>query len=140
MKFPNKKGILVLIPTLLKFMSLFLNKFKLGFCSDTYLPFGPNSRFFLFFFLEVVPNIFQAVCDNSEIPYIETRPALTERHHHLSSINLHPDPDKLGEILVKLVSRFGWNQVILLYEDNFALRFLQPLLDVTATSRGHFQV
>ena len=49
-KFPNKKGILVLTPTLLKFMSLFLNKFKLGFCSDTYLPFGPNSRFLLFFF------------------------------------------------------------------------------------------
>ena len=49
-RFPNKKGILVLTPTLLKFMSLFLNKFKLGFCSDTYLPFGPNSRFLLFFF------------------------------------------------------------------------------------------
>ena len=49
-KFPNKEGILVLTPTLLKFMSLFLNKFKLGFCSDTYLPFGPNSRFLLFFF------------------------------------------------------------------------------------------
>ena len=94
----------------------------------------------IFFFYFIFCNIFQAVCDNSEIPYIETRPALTERHHHLSSINLHPDPDKLGEILVKLVSRFGWNQVILLYEDNFALRFLQPLLDVTATSRGHFQV
>ena len=56
-KFPNKKGILVLTPTLLKFMSLFLNKFKLVFCSDTYLPFGPNSRFLLFFFLEVVPNL-----------------------------------------------------------------------------------
>ena len=49
-KFPNKKGILVLTPTLLKYMSLSLNKFKLGFCSDTYLPFGPNSRFLLFFF------------------------------------------------------------------------------------------
>ena len=50
-KFPNKKGILVLTPTLLKYMSLSLNKFKLGFCSDTYLPFGPKSRFLLFFFL-----------------------------------------------------------------------------------------
>ena len=49
-RFPNKKGILVLTPTLLKYMSLSLNKFKLGFCSDTYLPFGPNSRFLLFFF------------------------------------------------------------------------------------------
>ena len=50
-KFPNKKGILVSTPTLLKYMSLFLNKFKLGFGSDTYLPFGPKSRFLLFFFL-----------------------------------------------------------------------------------------
>ena len=49
-KFPNKKGILVSTPTLLKYMSLFLNKFKLGFGSDTYLPFGPKSRFLLFFF------------------------------------------------------------------------------------------
>ena len=50
-KFPKKKGILVLTPTLLKYMSLSLNKFKLGICSDTYLPFGPMSRFLLFFFL-----------------------------------------------------------------------------------------
>ena len=49
-KFSNKQGILVLTPTLLKYMSLSLKKFKLGFCSDTYLPFGPNSRFLLFFF------------------------------------------------------------------------------------------
>ena len=53
-KFPNKKGIGVLTPTLLKYMSLSLNKFKLGFGSDTYLPFGPKSRFLLFFF-DVVP-------------------------------------------------------------------------------------
>ena len=49
-KFPNKKGILVSTPTLLKYMSLFLKKIKLGFGSDTYLPFGPKSRFLLFFF------------------------------------------------------------------------------------------
>ena len=49
-EFPNKKGILVLTPTLLKYMSLSLNNFELGFCSDTYLPFGSNSRFLLFFF------------------------------------------------------------------------------------------
>ena len=54
-KFPNKKGILVLTPTLLKYMSLSLNKFKLGFCSDTYIPFGPNSRFLLFFFFGGCP-------------------------------------------------------------------------------------
>ena len=52
-KFPNKKGILVLTPTLLKYMSLSLNKFKLGFCADTYLPFGPKSHFLLFIFSDV---------------------------------------------------------------------------------------
>ena len=99
----------------------------------------------------------KAICDNMEIPYIETRPALTERRGHLSSINLHPDPDKLGDILgikhfikfgrslntiisVKLIERYGWSQVILLYEDNYALRSLQPLLDVTAKSGGQFQI
>ena len=99
----------------------------------------------------------KAICDNMEIPYIETRPALTERRGHLSSINLHPDPDKMGDILgknissnfkdllnkilsVKLIERYGWSQVILLYEDNYALRSLQPLLDVTAKSGGKFQI
>ena len=43
-------------------------------------------------------------------------------------------------IQVKLVTKYGWNQVILLYEDNYALRSLQPLLDVTATSGGQFKV
>ena len=47
----------------------------------------------------------KSICDNSEIPFIETRPALTERHKHLSSINLHPDPDKLGDILGNLFSK-----------------------------------
>ena len=60
-KFQNKKGILVLTLTLLKYMSLSLNKFKLGFCSDTYLPFGPYSRFLLFFFRSSLsgPNLWQ---------------------------------------------------------------------------------
>ena len=40
----------------------------------------------------------KSICDNTEVPFIETRPALTERHQ-LSSINLHPDPDKMGDIL-----------------------------------------
>ena len=40
----------------------------------------------------------KSIADNTEVPYIETRPALTERHQ-LSSINLHPDPDKMGDIL-----------------------------------------
>ena len=46
----------------------------------------------------------KSICDNTEVPYIETRPALTERHQ-LSSINLHPDPDKMGDILGEL----GWD-------------------------------
>ena len=41
---------------------------------------------------------------------------------------------------MKLVERYGWTQVILLYEDNYALRSLQPLLDVTAKSGGQFQI
>ena len=81
----------------------------------------------------------KSICDNTEVPYIETRPALTERHQ-LSSINLHPDPDKMGDILVALISRYQWSQVALLYDDNFALRSLQPLLDLTATSGGSFRM
>ena len=38
-------------------MSLFLYKEKLGFCSDTYLPLGPKSRFLLFIFSDVIPKL-----------------------------------------------------------------------------------
>ena len=38
-------------------MSLSLNEFKLGFCSDTYLPFGPKSRFLLFFWRSSLRDI-----------------------------------------------------------------------------------
>ena len=47
----------------------------------------------------------RSIADNTEVPYIETRPALTERHQ-LSSINLHPDPDKMGDILGEV----GWER------------------------------
>ena len=36
--------------------------------------------------------------------------------------------------------RYQWRQVALLYDDNFSLRSLQPLLDVTATAGGNFRV
>ena len=39
-----------------------------------------------------------------------------------------------------MVKRYGWNQVVLLYEDNYSLRSLQPLLDITATSNGQFRI
>ena len=54
----------------------------------------------------------KSICDNSEIPFIETRPALTERDHQ-SSINLHPDPDKLGDILGKIYKIMFKTQIII---------------------------
>ena len=83
----------------------------------------------------------KSICDNSEIPYIETRPALTERSYRQNmAINLHPDPDKLGDIVVLLIKRYGWTNVGILYEDNFALKTLQPILDLTAISGGQFRL
>ena len=49
----------------------------------------------------------KSICDNFEVPFIETRPALTDRHQ-LSSINLHPDPDKMGDILGKISVTGSW--------------------------------
>ena len=40
----------MLTPTLFKYMSLSLNKFKLGFCSDTFLPLGQSPVFYSLFF------------------------------------------------------------------------------------------
>ena len=41
---------------------------------------------------------------------------------------------------VKLIRRYRWSQVALLYDDNFSLKSLQPLLDLTATSDGGFMI
>ena len=60
-KFPNKKGILVSTPTLLKYMPLSVNKFKLGFYSDIYLPFWPKSRFLLFFWTSSLIVLLQKI-------------------------------------------------------------------------------
>ena len=58
----------------------------------------------------------KSICDNTEVPYIETRPALTDRHQ-LSSINLHPDPDKMGDILGEICwqSGTGEERVLIYY-------------------------
>merc|ERR1712106_935257 len=75
----------------------------------------------------------KSICDNSEIPFIETRRALPKRSFKVvpsskqyTAINLHPDPDQLGDILVLLVKRYRWSNVAILYEDNYNLRALQP--------------
>ena len=65
-KFPNKKGILVLIPTLLKYMSLSLNKFELGFCSDT---FWAKVPFFTLFFERRPLVVFENTFWNCHIIY-----------------------------------------------------------------------
>ena len=50
----------------------------------------------------------KSLCDNSEVPYIETlspgssTPGPGPRY---TSINLHPDPGQLGHVLVSLVKR-----------------------------------
>ena len=41
---------------------------------------------------------------------------------------------------VKLIERYQWTRLALLYDDNFSLRSLQPLLDVTATAGGAFRI
>ena len=41
---------------------------------------------------------------------------------------------------MKLIKRYKWSQVALLYDDNFSLKSLQPLLDLTATSDGGFMI
>ena len=41
---------------------------------------------------------------------------------------------------VKLIRRYKWSQVALLYDDNFALKSLQPVLDLTATSGPGFMI
>ena len=66
--------------------------FKLGFCSDTYLPFRPKSRFLLFIFLEVIPQLlfWTPFCHApSRYLFIHTGPLLHVKMHHYKCYIMH---------------------------------------------------
>ncbi|XP_060525037.1 glutamate receptor ionotropic, kainate 2-like isoform X4 [Cylas formicarius] len=83
--------------------------------------FGPSSQ-------HSSPYI-QAICDHKEIPHLETHwDDKIERNKCV--VNLHPHPGVIARFLVQLVQRFGWERMVVLFEDDDSLLRTAPLLDL----------
>ncbi|KAK8395880.1 hypothetical protein O3P69_005773 [Scylla paramamosain] len=81
--------------------------------------FGPQS--------ENTANHVQSICDNKEIPHIETRYdyKLTRDEY---SINLHPYPPALSQAYYDILKELKWKSFVVLYDSNESLVRLQKLL------------
>ncbi len=52
------------------------------------------------------------------------------------TINLHPDIDTLGRAYIELIETYGWDNVVLLYQNTDSIPWLKPIFDRTSEVRG----
>ena len=78
--------------------------------------FGPQSE---------LPSMHvQSICDDLEVPHIESRWEY-RLMRDLLSINLYPHPSVLNNAYVKILEIWGWNEFFLVYEeDEGILKFM----------------
>lgn len=66
----------------------------------------------------------QSICDALDMPHIETRWDFNLKRDDLS-INLYPRPSILAKAYVDIVKAWGWEEFVIVYEDNEGLIRLQ---------------
>ena len=69
----------------------------------------------------------QSICDNFEIPHIETSWNVLDKRTEYS-INLSPNPKTIGRAHKSLILSYGWSTITILYQRNDALIRLAELL------------
>uniref|UniRef100_A0A182HTL3 Ionotropic glutamate receptor C-terminal domain-containing protein n=1 Tax=Anopheles arabiensis TaxID=7173 RepID=A0A182HTL3_ANOAR len=67
----------------------------------------------------------QSVCDEKEMPHIETR---WDAYTKLPTLNLHPHPHIMGRVFLDLVVAFEWKDFTILYESGPWLPGISDLL------------
>lgn len=72
-------------------------------------------------------NYVQSVCDNKEMPHIETHwDKYLTRSNCL--VNLYPHPESLKNVYVELVNFFNWKKFTIIYENDESLARMSKLL------------
>ena len=80
----------------------------------------------------------RSISDSVEIPFIDTRwnykpsariPGVKNEEY---TINVHPDLETLGSAYIDLIKAYGWDTIIILYEDNDSLIRLKTIFDRTS--------
>ena len=69
----------------------------------------------------------QSICDNFEIPHIETSWNVLDKRTEYS-LNLSPNPRSLARAYTSLVLSYGWGTITILYQRHDALIRLAELL------------
>ncbi|CAG9764246.1 unnamed protein product [Ceutorhynchus assimilis] len=90
--------------------------------------FGPSSSH--------TSNYIHSICDNKEIPQIETHYDL-KIDRSFCVVNLHPNARKISEFFVHLVRAYNWDRLIILFEDNESLKRIAPLLELNIEYGTH---
>ncbi|XP_049301470.1 glutamate receptor ionotropic, kainate 2-like isoform X3 [Anopheles funestus] len=67
----------------------------------------------------------QSVCDEKEMPHIETR---WDAYTKLPTLNLHPHPHIMGRVFLDLIVAFEWKDFTILYESGPWLPGISDLL------------
>ncbi|CAL8109951.1 unnamed protein product [Orchesella dallaii] len=72
-------------------------------------------------------NLVQSVCDALEVPHVETNwDFRSNRGNYM--INLFPHPSNLSRVFADVVTAWGWDKYIVIYENHESLIRLQEIL------------
>lgn len=80
-------------------------------------------------------NAVQSVCDNKEVPVIQTM-INTEHERDCCSINLFPDAEVLARAFADVVKRWEWESFTIMYENQNSLPKITEMLKIYNTT-GH---
>ncbi|KAJ8939711.1 hypothetical protein NQ318_009811 [Aromia moschata] len=76
----------------------------------------------------------QQVCDMREIPHIETHQNLNQERND-TLVNVYPHPRILSDIFVDLIEAYGWDKVIVLYDNDESLMSVSSLLKLNVPEK-----
>ncbi|KAF2905279.1 hypothetical protein ILUMI_00899 [Ignelater luminosus] len=80
-------------------------------------------------------NTVQSVCDNKEVPVVQTM-LNTEHERDCCSINLYPDAEVLARAFADVVKRWQWESFTIMYENQNSLPKITEMLKIYNTT-GH---
>ncbi|XP_031634004.1 glutamate receptor ionotropic, kainate 3-like isoform X2 [Contarinia nasturtii] len=66
------------------------------------------------------------ICDAKEIPYIDTYMDVEAK---TSTINLYPSHETLSQLLIEVVNKYEWKDILILYEAPSYIKRISPFLE-----------